>query len=106
VFAGIIRRLHIVGHRLIDRLAGCFAGRGLDGLNPKAHRDRLPRVQAEMLDLDLACAPRLRFFLKRLINHRAVSVGIGHKENRDWLIVLGQFVDQIADGAGGVALRR
>ena len=65
----IASRLHIVG----DRLAPLAL---LHVLDLKPHLDRLPRLQAEIDDLDLAGAARLGRFLQRLIDHRAVGIGV------------------------------
>src|SRR5262249_31999520 len=75
-------------------------------LDLKASRDRFPWLQAEINDLDLARAPRLGLLLKGLVDHRAECVGVMDAEDRDRLVVLDEFIDQVASRPSGEALGR
>ena len=86
-----------------DRLAA-FAR--FDRLDLKPHCDRLPRLQADVDDLDLACAARSGRLLQGLIDHRAGGVGVMGAEDLDWLVMLDQLVDQVTRRTGREALRR
>src|SRR6185295_5861832 len=71
----VVAVAYIVG----DRLTLVAHGYSLDF---KIGVDGLPWLQADIDDGDLARTARLRFFLERLIDHRAGGVGVMHTKDR------------------------
>ena len=96
-------RRHVVLDIVGDRLAAVAL---FERLDLKPHRDRLPRLKADVDDLDLACAARSGRLLQGLIDHRARGVGVMGAEHLDGLVMLDQLVDQVTRRAGREALRR
>jgi hypothetical protein len=82
---------HVVGNRLVALLL-------FDVLDLQPHRNRLPRLQPQIDDLDFAGTARLGRLLKGLVNHGARGVGIVDAEDRHRLVVLRQLVDEVPGG--------